>query len=69
MSWLFADISSGTTPDSSNAEYYGDDVNWVTTGELREQPIGRTERRLTRSALASHSALKVYPAGTLLIAM
>lgn len=69
MSWLFGDISSGTTPDTGNPDFYGDEVNWVTTGELRERGINKTEKQLTRLAIASHSALKVYPEGTLLIAM
>jgi type I restriction enzyme S subunit len=69
MSWLFGQISSGTTPDSKDGAFYGGDVNWVTTSELRERAIKETTQQLTRSALASHSALKVYPPGTLLIAM
>jgi hypothetical protein len=69
MSWLFGDISSGTTPDSRNGDYYDGDVNWVTTSELRERAIRETSQQITHSALAAHSALKVYPPGTLLIAM
>lgn len=69
MSWLFNDISSGTTPESGNLDFYDGDINWVTTGELREKGVSQTQRKVTRSALATYSALKIYPAGTLLIAM
>jgi type I restriction enzyme S subunit len=69
MSWLFGEISSGTTPDSKDGEFYGGDINWVTTGELRERAIAETTQQVTPSALASYSALKVYPPDTLLIAM
>jgi type I restriction enzyme S subunit len=69
MSWLFGEISSGTTPDSKDAEFYGGDINWVTTSELRERAIAETSQQLAPAALASYSALKVYPPGTLLIAM
>lgn len=69
LSWLFDDISSGTTPESGNLVYYDGEINWVTTGELRERGISQTEKRVTPKALATYSALKVYPAGTLLIAM
>lgn len=69
MSWLFNDISSGTTPESGNLDFYDGDINWVTTGELREKGVSQTQKKVTRSALATYSALKIYPAGTLLIAM
>lgn len=69
MSWLFGDISSGTTPETGNPDFYGGDINWVTTGELRERAVRRTLKRITPSALAAHTALRIYPAGTLLIAM
>ncbi|WP_083185215.1 restriction endonuclease subunit S [Mycobacterium malmoense] len=69
MSWLFGEISSGTTPDSKYGEFYGGHINWVTTSELRERAIAETTQQLTPSALASYSALKVYAPGTLLIAM
>jgi type I restriction enzyme, S subunit len=69
MSHLFALISSGTTPPNEDAESYGGDIYWVTTGELREDFISKTEKTVTESALAKFSALKVYPPGTLLMAM
>ncbi|UBV19665.1 restriction endonuclease subunit S [Mycolicibacterium fortuitum] len=69
MSWLFNDISSGTTPESGNRDFYDGDINWVTTGELRERGISQTDKRVTPSALATYSALKMYPAGALIIAM
>lgn len=69
MSWLFNEISSGTTPESGNRDFYDGDINWVTTGELRERGITQTDKRVTPAALTTYSALKVYPAGTLLIAM
>lgn len=69
MSWLFSEISSGTTPSSDIPEYYNGEMNWVTTGELREKGISATEKQVSALALASHSALKVYPAGSLIIAM
>ena len=69
MSWLFNVISSGTTPDSKNSSYYGGEVNWVTTGELREGSISDTTSKVSSSALADHSALRVYSPGSLVIAM
>jgi type I restriction enzyme, S subunit len=65
----FADVGSGTTPDTENATYYGGDIPWVTPGELRESLITTTTKMVTHRALRECSALKVFPEGTLLIAM
>ncbi|WP_291833770.1 restriction endonuclease subunit S, partial [Brevundimonas sp.] len=69
LSYVFRTISSGTTPPSDQGAFYDGDVNWVTTGELRERPISQTTKRVSDEALAAFSALKVYQPGTLLIAM
>ncbi len=65
----FSRIGSGTTPRSDSDDFYDGDVPWVTTSELREAIITKTKESVTQSALASHSALRIYPAGTLLFAM
>ncbi len=65
----FRTIGSGTTPASQSEEYYGGDVPWVTTSELRESIILDTTSKLTGRALKEHSALRLYPPGTLLFAM
>lgn len=63
--------SSGTTPKSGNREYYdkAEGVPWVTTSELRERTIYDTAQRVTESAFRDYSALKIFPEGTVLIAM
>ncbi|MFO0666764.1 MAG: restriction endonuclease subunit S [Polyangiaceae bacterium] len=65
----FSAVGSGTTPDTENPAYYDGDVPWVTTSELRETVISDTTKKVTRRALHDHSALKLFPEGTLLIAM
>nr|WP_256376829.1 restriction endonuclease subunit S [Novosphingobium sp. BW1] len=69
LSFAFRTISSGTTPPSDRPELYGGDVNWVTTGELREVAISETAKAVTTQALDAFPTLRVYPSGTLLIAM
>lgn len=69
ISHAFGQIGSGTTPDTKNLCFYGGDVPWVTTSELRESIIVDTSEKLTEDALTEHSALSLYPPGTLLIAM
>lgn len=62
-------ISSGTTPDTNNENFYDGDICWVTTGELREAAIKNTTKKVTKLALEKFSALQIYPPGTLLLAM
>lgn len=65
----FGKIGSGTTPKSDNPLFYDGEIPWVTTSELRESVIFDTAQKVTGEAVAMHSALKVYPAGSLAIAM
>lgn len=65
--WI-SGYGSGTTP-SSEDEYSTDGLPWVTTGELRENTVSSTEKCVTHDALKNNSALKLHPAGSLVIAM
>jgi len=62
-------IGSGTTPKSDSSIFYDGDIPWVTTSELRETVITDTAQKVTREAVDSHSALKIYSKGSLAIAM
>ncbi|MBA4114652.1 MAG: restriction endonuclease subunit S [Verminephrobacter sp.] len=66
----FGSIGSGTTPPSSEEHWY-DEVGmpWVTTGELRENIIVETNKSVTTAALEKFSALRIHPAGSLVVAM
>lgn len=63
-----ARISSGGTPDRSKPEYWGGDVPWVTTGEIQFNTITDTAEKITSAGLQNSSA-KLFPPGTLLMAM
>jgi type I restriction enzyme S subunit len=63
-----ARISSGGTPDRSKPKYWGGDVPWVTTGEIQFNTITGTTEKITAEGLQNSSA-KLFPAGTLLMAM
>jgi restriction endonuclease S subunit len=69
ISHAFGQIGSGTTPDTKDLQFYGGDIPWVTTSELRENIIKDTSEKLTQAALEEYSTLSLYPPGTLLIAM
>jgi type I restriction enzyme S subunit len=65
-----ADLGSGSTPSrQKQAEYFdGGTIRWVKTGDLNNCTILDTEESITSQAL-KESSCKVYPTGTLLIAM
>ncbi len=65
----FGKIGSGTTPKSTNPEYYDGDFAWVTTSELRENVIVDSTKKVTSRAVSEYPTLRMYPKGTLLFAM
>ena len=70
LAHAFTLVGSGTTPKTDNREYYDDgDIPWVNTGDLNDGELDYCEKRITALALAEHTSLKIYPAGSLLIAM
>ena len=65
----YLETGSGTTPPSDSDDWYDGAINWVTTSELREKPIFESSKKISESALETFSALRLFPKGTLLIAM
>lgn len=66
----FQTIGSGTTPPSKEHEWYqGGTIPWITTSELRENTVVKTKKCVTSDAIQKFSALKIFPAGSLAIAM
>lgn len=63
-----ARITSGGTPDRSEPSYWGGGVPWVTTGEIQLNTITDTVEKITEAGLKNSSA-KLFPPGTLLMAM
>jgi type I restriction enzyme S subunit len=62
------DTTSGGTPSRSNSEYWNGDVSWVTTTQVNFGVITAAEEFISQSGLKNSSA-KVFPKGTVLIAM
>lgn len=70
VSRLFKKIGSGTTPKSGTPEYYENGIiPWVNTGDLNDGFISDCSTYITQKAFDDHSTLKIYEAGTLLVAM
>lgn len=61
-------VSSGGTPNTSMPTYYNGDIPWVKTTEVVNEIIKDTEQKITRLGLENSSA-KMYPAGSLIVAM
>jgi type I restriction enzyme S subunit len=64
----FCETGSGGTPSRATKEYYGGNIPWVKSGELREGIITDTEEKITERAIQESSA-KVVPNGAILLAM
>jgi type I restriction enzyme S subunit len=70
LTHAFEKIGSGTTPKTDNREYYEDGLHpWVNTGDLNDGDLGDCEKRITDLALSDHTTLRVYAAGSVVIAM
>lgn len=70
LSYLFSQMGSGTTPNTSDRQYYEDGtIPWVNTGDLNDSLITDVQKSVNELALRDHSALKLYPSGTLLVAL
>lgn len=63
-----AKVTSGGTPDRNKPEFWGGDIPWVTTSEIGVGPIAGTKQFITTEGL-NNSAAKIFPTGTLLMAM
>lgn len=61
-------LGSGGTPSRSCPQYYKGNIPWVKTGEVINEEILETEEHITEEAIAKSSA-KLYPKGSLIIAM
>src|SRR6266849_5947772 len=62
------ETASGCTPPRNVTHYFGGDIPWVKSGELNDGHISTTEETLTQLGL-NESAAKIFPSGTLLIAL
>ena len=62
------ETTSGGTPSRKKPEYFGGNIPWVKSGELNDSIIVDTEEKITELGLKNSNA-KLFPKGTLLIAM
>lgn len=62
------DTSSGGTPDRAKREYWAGTIPWVTTSLVDFNVITKADESISEAGLQNSSA-KVFPAGTVLVAM
>jgi type I restriction enzyme, S subunit len=60
--------TSGGTPSRKNPDFFDGSIPWVKSGELPDGPVFDVEESISEEALRQSSA-KLFPAGTLLIAL
>lgn len=66
----FVKMNSGGTPDSSNSEYYGGDIPFLSISDITStnKYINRTEKTITEKGLRNSSA-RIFPIKTIMYAM
>lgn len=61
-------VTTGGTPSRSNPAYWNGNVRWISSGEVAFSRITDTSEKITQLGVESSNA-KVYPPGTVLLAM
>jgi type I restriction enzyme S subunit len=62
------DVATGATPLRKRSDYYNGSIPWVTSGAVNAGVITKASEFITELAIKETNA-KVFPAGTLLVAM
>jgi len=72
--WRYCEINSignvynGSTPSRKVPEYWNGDINWISSGEVANLRIESTREQITHEGF-KNSSVKLFPKGTVLIAM
>ena len=70
ISHAFKRIGSGTTPESGNPLYHENGtINWLNTGDLNDGEVVSCNKKITEQAMIDYTSLKLFPAGSLVMAM
>lgn len=60
---------SGTTPASGNQDFFDGSYPWINSADINDGDIHQARKSITDQAVETYSALKVHPAGSLVIAL
>ena len=70
LSHAIPKIGSGTTPEAGNPIYHENgNINWLNTGDLNDGIIYSCSKKITDKAIEDYTSLKIYPSGSLVMAM
>lgn len=61
-------VNNGSTPSRKIAGYWNGSIPWISSGEVRNNKINGSREKITQKGLDNCSS-KLFPAGTVLIAM
>ncbi len=64
-----AEVSTGGTPSREKKEYWGGNIKWVKSQEVRNRFIWDTEETITEEAMKNSNAKRIYPPNTVLVAL
>ena len=65
----FKKIGSGTTPKSTDDNQFQGDINWLQSGDINGTDLFEASKHISEQTLTSYSALSVYKAPFIIIAM
>lgn len=68
LSELCEKVASGGTPATKREDYYGGDIQWYSTKELKDNFLFGSEKTITEDGLSSSSA-KIFPQDTVMLAI
>ncbi len=63
-----ADVSTGGTPDTNHPEYYGGDIRWLKSGDVKGIYIDEVPNRISQLGLENSNA-RIHPVGSVMLAM
>ena len=66
---LFSIIGSGTTPKSNKEDNYIGSINWIQSGDINGGYIENCKNTISKTVLKEYSALKIYKAPFIIVAM
>ena len=62
------ELYSGSTPSRLDKKNFSGEINWITSGELKEHYIGETKEHISEEVVKENN-LKLIPVGTFVIAI
>lgn len=70
LGYLFKTIRVGITPNTTSSKYYENgNIPWITSGDLNDDRIKYSMKKITKMALNDYPELRLYPKNSLVIGL